>query len=115
MHKGLATLGAFILALNTGSAHAASYDCNKARSADEVAICKSPALGELDVKMATLYNVSSHLYAMGARGAMQDDQQIFLKQRKSCSGNTACLRNAYQARISQLEKGLERIYENGPY
>ena len=58
---------------------AASFDCGKARTADEKAICASPALSDLDTQMATLYGVRMQIpMLMGARGAAQDEQRAWL-------------------------------------
>ena len=40
-----------------GQADAASFDCSRARTASEQAICGNRSLEDRDVKMATLYSV----------------------------------------------------------
>lgn len=98
------------------SAYAESgINCAKARLPDEKAICRSVELQKLDVRMTTLFEVSGHLMAMGSRGAMQDRQYVWLKNRHMCKANTACLKQSYNDRIDELNQGLEEIYSRGPF
>jgi len=92
-----------------------SINCSKAQLPDEKAICHSVELQKLDVKMTTLFEVSGHLMAMGSRGAMQDRQYVWLKNRHLCKTNTACLKQSYNDRIDELNEGLEEIYSRGPF
>ncbi len=94
---------------------AASFDCAKARSADEKAICANTALNDKDVKMSVLYDINKRTLAMGGRGAMQDAQQAWLRGRRDCGANRACLNRAYDRRLGELERSMERIYRNGPF
>jgi uncharacterized protein len=98
-----------------GSAHAASFDCRKASNADEVAICDSRELSELDVKMATLYDTIIKLVGMGVRGAMQDQQRVWLQERAGCGADRACIRRLYDTRIRALQAEVARIAKGGPY
>ena len=50
-------------------AEAASFDCTKAKTADEIAICQTQILSDLDTQMATLYGVRMQIpMLMGAQG-----------------------------------------------
>lgn len=86
------------------AASAASFDCKKAASADEKAICANLSLNDKDVKMVTQYDFLKGLFAMGARGELQDQQREWLKTRRQCGGSVSCLNRAYDARLSQLNK-----------
>ncbi|HQR88404.1 MAG: hypothetical protein B7Z44_14955 [Caulobacter sp. 12-67-6] len=112
----LSTLG-LVLALTcvAGSASAASFDCRKARTADEKAICAERSLNDKDVRMDVLYGVNKRTLAMGGRGALMDQQRDWLRDRRACGGNKACLNRAYDRRLGDLEKSMERIYSNGPF
>lgn len=102
-----ASVGAVWIALPTPS-NAASFDCTRARAPDERAICGNRGLEDRDVKMATLYSVNRKLAGgMGALGAMQDRQRDWLRERTRCGANTTCIRNAYDRRISELERGVQ--------
>ncbi len=98
-----------------GPAGAASFDCAKAASADEKAVCNDCNLAQKDVKMATLYDVLTNLVAMGQRGDIQDAQRSFIKTRAACGAKTRCIADAYDARIAKLEAGLKAVYAGGPY
>ena len=107
--------GLFAALLAPASAGAASFDCAAARAADETAVCRSCDLAQLDVKMATLFEVATHLVAMGQRGDIQDQQRQFLAERGACGADTQCLALAYQGRIRSLDSVLKSIYARGPF
>jgi uncharacterized protein len=87
------------------TAQAASFDCNKAATPDEIAICANPNVSNLDTIMATLYGVRMEIpMLMGARGAAQDEQRAWLASRGTCGGNVACLQTSYQQRIAALQQ-----------
>lgn len=86
-------------------AEAASYNCARAKTPDEIAICVNPALSDLDTQMAALYGVRMQIpMLMGARGAAQDEQRAFLDVRATCGDNVACIQSAYQQRIAVLKQ-----------
>jgi len=94
-------------------AKAASFDCAKAATADEIAVCKSTALSELDVKMATLFGVRMEIpMMMGASGAARDEQRAFLDERKACGSQDACIGKAYAARIAVLEQTIKSAMQD---
>jgi uncharacterized protein len=95
-------------------ASAASFDCRRARQPDERAICRDPGLDDQDVRVAVLYEVSSHFLAMGARGALVEEQRRWIAARRRCGADRACLRRSYATRLKQLNGILERAYALGP-
>jgi uncharacterized protein len=97
------------------SAQAASFDCAKARAADEKAICADRGLNDKDVKMSTLYEIDGHLVAMGRRGDLHDEQVQWLSARKACGAARACLNAAYDRRIVTLQSVLDEVYTHGPF
>jgi len=94
---------------------AASFDCNRARAPDEKAVCANIALNDKDVKMSVLYEINKRTLAMGGRGALIDAQQQWLRDRRGCGANRACLNRVYDRRLGELERSMERIYRNGPF
>ncbi|WP_073625342.1 lysozyme inhibitor LprI family protein [Pseudoxanthobacter soli] len=98
-----------------GKVAAASFDCGAARAADEIAICHSQALSDLDVRMATTYGILIRLVAMGQRGMLQDGQRAFLASRAACGADTACIAAAYRDRLAILDKAVDAIVSRGPY
>jgi uncharacterized protein len=111
----IAAIGPCVLC---GPAHAADYaplNCGRAKSAAEITICRSYALGQAEARMATLYAIATSLVAMGQRGDIGDAQIEFLKARNACGRNVACLRRLYATRIDQLNKVIAVIASRGPY
>ena len=96
-------------------AEAASFDCTRARAADERAICGNRALEDRDVKLSTMFALVPRLVGMGARGAIQDDQRAWLTQRSQCGGNIACIRASYDRRIATLQRQFDDIASRGPF
>ncbi len=112
----LAVAVALLLTVATGSpGNAASFNCHKATKADEFAICDSRQLSELDVKMATIYDIVIKLVPMGTRGAIEDEQRAWLAARQACGADRGCIRNLYDARIKTLMAQIDRIARGGPY
>jgi uncharacterized protein len=101
--------------LFAGAANAASFDCDKARAPDEKAICADRALNDKDVRVSVLYDINRHTLAMGGRGALQDAQRQWLRDRRNCGSQRACLNRSYDRRLSDLNRSMERIYSNGPF
>jgi len=105
------TLSALIgLALLPTSAGAASFDCTKADlAADEKAICETPALNDMDVRMVTTFELLRELLPMGSRTAMEERQISWLAERKACEGSTDCISTAYAGRIQELKKAVSDV------
>ncbi len=88
-------------------AGAASFDCTKARAPDEIAVCASPKLSELDTELGALWFTYSRLpMLMGASGNRRDEARAFLAARAACGSDSACLTRAYGARIKALKDGI---------
>jgi uncharacterized protein len=107
-------LALFLAAMTlTAGAHAASFNCAKAKTSDEKAICASRSLSELDVKMATLWGVRMQVpMLMGSRGAAQDEQHQFLIDRGTCGASTTCIRSVYQTRIDALNAEISAAMQD---
>lgn len=94
-------------------AFAASFDCGAARTADELAICRTPALSLLDTEMAALWFSYSRIpMLMGASGTRSDDARAFLTSRGRCGTDTACLGALYTARNAALRSGITSALAN---
>ena len=104
-----------IILLPVPGTHAASFDCVKARAADERAVCASRSLSELDVEMAVRFEMLSGLVAMGTRGDMGDDQREFISKRARCGGDSKCLETLYRARIAALKSEYQDLKSRGPF
>lgn len=75
---------------------AASFDCGKASTPVETAICGDQRLGSLDQQVAQAYKQA------GANKKAQ--QRAWLKYRNTCGANIECLTAMYEDRIAFLEK-----------
>lgn len=98
------------------TARAASFDCTRARAADERAICGNRALEDRDVELATLYGLILRVVPMGSRDAIRDDQTAWLARRGRCGASVVCIRRSYDGRIAELRTIFEqRVVRNGPF
>jgi uncharacterized protein len=79
------------------SAQAASFDCDKASSSVEKAICGDKQLSGMDDQLARLYKAAR----AGAPNAatLEAEQKSWLFSRDQCS-DAACLKKAYADRIA---------------
>ena len=90
------------LLLVGGRAQAASFDCAKAGTPDERAVCADPGLGDLDSRLAGLLDLDEGTVAMGQRGDMQDEQAAWLRTRAACGAGRSCLRARYETRLKAV-------------
>jgi uncharacterized protein len=81
---------------------AASFDCGKADTATEIAICGDSSLGRLDEQIAELYAGLRSASVSSERSKLLKAQRRFLQNRNSCGGIASCLRNRYESRIADL-------------
>lgn len=95
--------------------HAASFDCQKAQTVTEHAVCDHRVLNDADVKMAVTYNIVKRLVPMGTRGAIQDQQVKWLQMRNQCQDNVSCLTDVYAMRQQKLDLYMNRVYQQGPF
>ncbi|WP_282413727.1 hypothetical protein [Pseudomonas sp. PS01299] len=110
-----AALGCALL-IAANSTQAASFDCGKAKSMDEKAVCANRALNDLDVTMGELFSLDKRLLPMGGRDALIGEQQDFLKGRKACGAKLDCLTDLYQKRVVALRSIIEtRVMTQGPF
>ncbi|TIC80315.1 DnaJ domain-containing protein [Crenobacter intestini] len=79
-----------------------SFDCRAARQPVEHRICASNELATLDQRMFAAYQA---LRPYADAEILRAEQRQWLRTRNACE-EMACLRAAYQQRISQLEAGL---------
>lgn len=115
MPRSLIFTSLLILAIAPAS-HAASFDCNKASTADEKAVCADRILNDKDVSMALLYSIDRRFMGMGARGALMDEQAAWRKHRRACGARRDCLNALYDQRIAALRKFIdERVVIHGPF
>jgi len=81
----------------------ASFDCAKAVSVTEKAICSDVALARLDRQMSDAYaQAVSWASDDAAKAAIRTAQRQWIGVRDGCSGDLGCLTAAYDTRIKAL-------------
>lgn len=94
------------------SAQAASFDCQKAATGTERAICANDILSAKDEAIADLYQRLMAVLPQQEAVALRTDQRSWLKQRSACSGDVAalpaCLTPLFTQRESELTARLHK-------
>ena len=101
-----------LLALATpATALEPSFDCSKAQSSAEEAVCASDALAEMDLELARLYHAAVNGPNMDAErlNTLKATQRGWIKGRDDCwksdMGVETCVANEYAFRIHDLRQG----------
>lgn len=95
------TINAIIVAFlgQSSISLAASFDCARASTLVESAICHDPELSSLDDSMAARY--SEALRQSASPVQLKEGQHAWLKKRNLCK-TAGCLKSAYQTRLEDL-------------
>jgi len=96
------------------SAFAASFDCIKASTPFEKAICSNPNISALDDRMMEAYK--------NARNASQNPDQLkteqvdWIKSARTCGADAACIESSYKSRLAALGASISSssIKPSGP-
>jgi uncharacterized protein YecT (DUF1311 family) len=95
--------------------HAASFDCAKARTGVEKAVCADPQLSEYDERIAGAYKRELDEWNGAIRGYVRNDQRHWLAEIRRiddnsngidavcAQGDLPCLRREYRLRMDALE------------
>ena len=100
MKTNLALAMAF-LALS-GPAWAANFDCTRATTVTEKAVCADRELDALDEHLGRYYAAGRGILKEGAR-CLQADQQEWLKNVRDRCATNECLKGAYLGRIAEVD------------
>jgi len=90
------------LAMGSGEAASPSFDCAKAATATEHAICASDLLSTLDREMADAYRAARAGVGAGAKQQIREEQISWIGQRNACGGDAGCLEARMRQRIATL-------------
>lgn len=101
LKKPISLLLCFIAASVSPLALAASFDCQQASRRLDQMICANAELSKADSDLAAVYQQA--LQHVSDKTALKQAQRAWLKTRDACQ-ESACLLQAYQARISALQK-----------
>jgi uncharacterized protein len=105
-------MGLVAVLLWSMAAQAASFDCAKAKTAQEKAICASPELNAADERMAAAYKAVQASVPAELKEEVLGDQRAWIRRTAGgCKSQEAlpapalamCLTVSYQSRIAELE------------
>jgi uncharacterized protein len=82
-----------------------SFDCTRARSADELAVCASPELAALDRLLSQRYYGLAETLPADGLASLRSAQGEWLTLRGRCEANVPCIAQAYRSRIAALQGG----------
>jgi uncharacterized protein YecT (DUF1311 family) len=85
----------------TASSANPSFDCTKARTAGETAVCNDPRLAALDQRMATQFRSAMTDASPQQRAMLNQTRDAFLRYRDQCPDNT-CIAQTYQGRLREI-------------
>lgn len=88
------------------SGASASFDCSKARTRGEVAVCSDPGLATLDRNMATQYGRAVSEASPEQRDLLVQTAHRFYAYRDRCPNN-ACIGDAYVGRMREIRDIME--------
>lgn len=94
-------------------ARAASFNCEKAATAIEKAICGNNALSDLDAEVGNAYKILRSGLSAEQAEQLKREQTRWLQQRNADCANAdaACLSAMYQARLAELQSRLSASSE----
>jgi len=89
-------------ALGIGVAASPSFECAKATTKTEHAICASDLLSLLDQDMADAYHVARAGVGTGAKKQISKEQISWIGRRNACGGDSNCIEAVMRDRIATL-------------
>ena len=113
----LSGLGAALLAVVSGApCTAQSFDCTRASTPIENAICASPQLKREDSELAANYRaVLKHIVHDGSKAIVQTQRTWMAERERRCSdGGAECLEGLYRERNAELRALLARTSDENP-
>lgn len=84
-------------------ASAQSFNCLRAKTADEVLICQDAQLSALDERMSSMFFRLRNILSAGQSRFLEADQASWLRNGMSCGRDVDCIEAAYELRIRQLK------------
>ena len=82
-------------------AHAASFDCAKAGTKTEKAICADAELSRLAELLGRFYFAARERLAEN-RSCLEADQRLWLREKRNACADGACLKKIYLERLAEL-------------
>ena len=78
-----------------------SFDCARARTAGEIAVCNDPRLAALDRRMAAQFRSAMSEANPQQRAILNQTRDAFLRYRDQCPSNS-CVAETYQGRMREI-------------
>jgi uncharacterized protein len=92
----------FGLCVLSGQAWSQAFNCNFAKQADELTICRDDSLKALDEQMADrFFKIRQQLPTEG-QPQLKAGQKDFLSRRKFCGTDGDCIEGMYKERLETL-------------
>lgn len=88
---------------------AASYDCSRASTITEHAICDFPELSTLDEVMGQAYQSAKASSEWITPAELRETQRTWIQNRNKCGDNFECLRSSYTQRLEEISDGVLSI------
>jgi uncharacterized protein len=105
-----------LLAASSLAAYASSpINCEKANTATERTICRSPSLLQADARLTAYFDIATQFVGMGVRGDLVESQQAFPAARDRCGTDKTCILAAYNKQIAPLERVIANVKTHGPF
>ncbi|GIT92440.1 hypothetical protein JANAI62_28980 [Jannaschia pagri] len=79
-----------------------SFDCARAGTPTELAICADANLAQLDSQMAAQYQSIRRRLSNAGRARLLEEQRGFLRGRDACGANAGCINNAYRFHMDRI-------------
>jgi hypothetical protein len=89
---------------NAPLAGAPSFNCRRAKSADEIIVCHDPHLARMDVNLAGLYVGLRSVANVRELKQLDSDQLKWMRRRQTCGWDAKCIAAAYIGRMLYLHK-----------
>ena len=83
-----------------------SFDCSRARSSGEIAVCSDSGLSALDQNMATQYRRAIEAASPEQKALLQRTRDRFITYRDRCP-NRSCIGDAYVGRMREIRDIME--------
>lgn len=80
-----------------------SFDCQKAHTSTENALCSHPRLWAKDRAMNSIYLFIRGGSNVKLRKALLENQRLWLRTRDACGSNVACLHQSYDSRFQVMK------------
>ncbi len=87
----------------TSARPSAGVNCTGTGTPDEIKICGSAKLSELDWQLSGAYQAASKKLNKNQRAKLASDENAWLKKRGDCQSDEQCLTAVYRSRIDQLQ------------